>query len=179
MRLSAAFFSATCSRVASVVALTTGLTAALLAAPSARAAEPMSLDQLGWLAGCWAAENAEPGSVEHWLPLAGGTMIGVSRTVRNGRTVEHEFMHIRLDAEGRAVYTAIPARQKEASFTAISLGDSAVTFENLAHDFPQRIVYKAVGEDRLAARIEGQRNDATRGIDFPMRRVSCDAVLKP
>ncbi|MBO9687214.1 DUF6265 family protein [Roseateles chitosanitabidus] len=152
--------------------------AAVLTATGARAAEP-SLDQLTWLAGCWASENAEAGSVEHWLPLAGGTMLGVSRTVRNGRTVEHEFMQIRRDAEGRVVYIALPSRQTEASFTAVSVGDRSVTFENPAHDFPQRILYKAVGEDRLAARIEGQRNGATRGIDFPMRRVSCDTALRP
>ncbi|MDH0864418.1 DUF6265 family protein [Mitsuaria sp. GD03876] len=135
------------------------------------------LEQLSWLAGCWAAEKGDPGSVEHWLPLAGGTMLGVSRTIRNGRTVEHEFLQIRLNAEGKAVYIAMPSRQKEATFVAASIGDRAVTFENPEHDFPQRILYKQVGVDRLEARIEGQRNGTTRGIDFPMKRVSCDSAM--
>lgn len=174
MRHAAAAVSVSVSACACAAFITLTLS---MAASRAQAAEP-SLEQLGWLAGCWAAESADAGSVEHWLPLAGGTMLGVSRTVKNGRTVDHEFLQIRRDAEGRVVYVALPARQKEASFTAIAMGEREVTFENPAHDFPQRILYKAVGEDRLAARIEGQRNGMTRGIDFPMRRVSCDVALK-
>ncbi|OWQ85626.1 hypothetical protein CDN99_21300 [Roseateles aquatilis] len=150
------------------------LIAALLSSPMVARAEDSPLEQLSWLAGCWAAENGEAGSVEHWLPLAGGTMLGIGRTVKNGRTVEHEFLQIRLNAEGKPVYIALPSRQKEATFVATSIGDRAVVFENPAHDFPQRISYRAVGDDRLAARIEGLRNGAARGIDFPMKRVSCE-----
>ena len=59
---------------------------------SARAAD---ISQLAWLGGCWKSETAEPGSGEHWLPLAGGTLLGVSRTVKQGKTVEFEFMQVR------------------------------------------------------------------------------------
>ncbi|PIM54499.1 hypothetical protein CS062_03700 [Roseateles chitinivorans] len=156
-------------RLATAIAL---LSVAL--APAAVRAEDAQLERLSWLAGCWAAEKGEAGSVEHWLPLAGGTMLGIGRTVRNGRTVEHEFMQIRLDAEGRPVFIAQPSRQKEATFVATSIGERAVTFENPAHDFPQRVIYRAVGDSGLAARIEGTRNGASRGIDFPMQRVACE-----
>ncbi len=156
-------------RLAAAIAL---LSVAL--APAAVRAEDAQLERLSWLAGCWAAEKGEAGSVEHWLPLAGGTMLGIGRTVRNGRTVEHEFMQIRLDAEGRPVFIAQPSRQKEATFVATSIGERAVTFENPAHDFPQRVIYRAVGDSGLAARIEGTRNGASRGIDFPMQRVACE-----
>lgn len=52
----------------------------------------------------------------------------------------------------------------------------SVTFENPHHDFPQRVRYSAVGGDRIAARIEGVLNGSLRGIDFPLRRVQCDAL---
>jgi hypothetical protein len=103
-------------------------------------------------------------------------MLGVGRTVRNGRTVEHEFLQIRLNAEGRVVYVALPSRQKEATFVASSIGERSVTFENPQHDFPQRISYRALPEDRLAARVEGTRGGTLRGIDFPMKRVPCEAL---
>lgn len=140
------------------------------------AARAQELTALSWLAGCWAAESGEPGSGEHWLPLAGGTMLGIGRTVRNGKTVEHEFLQIRLNAEGKIVYIALPSRQKEATFTATNVAEGSVTFENLQHDFPQRIIYKALPGDRLAARIEGLRGSTLRGIDFPMKRVPCEAL---
>jgi len=103
-------------------------------------------------------------------------MLGVGRTVRNGKTVEHEFLQIRLNAEGKIVYIALPSRQKEATFTASIVTDGSVTFENPQHDFPQRITYKALPGDRLAARIEGVRGGTLRGIDFPMKRVQCEGL---
>lgn len=153
-----------------------GAVALVLMNPGTASAQPSALDQLAWLAGCWASESGESGSGEHWLPLAGGTMFGIGRTVRNGKTVEYEYLQIRLNAEGQPVYIALPSRQKETTFVATSVGDKAVTFENPQHDFPQRVIYKALPDDRLAARIEGLRNGVVRGIDFPMRRISCDAA---
>lgn len=146
----------------------------LLAAGEGAAAEPSPLLKLSWLAGCWAAESAEAGTVEHWLAPAGGTMFGVARTVRGGRTVEYEFMQIRLDTDGKVVYIASPSGQQQATFTATVVNERTVTFENPAHDFPQRIIYRALPGDRLAARIEGMQGGAMRGIDYPMKRVRCD-----
>lgn len=131
------------------------------------------LGALSWLSGCWAAEGGEPGSVEHWLPPAGGTMLGLSRTVKKGKTVEHEFLQIRANAEGRLVYIALPSGQKETTFTLANASEGTVTFENLQHDFPQRVIYRLLPDDRLAARIEGMRNGQLRGIDFAMKKVPC------
>lgn len=149
--------------------------AALTAAPALRA-QSADVESLAWLAGCWAAESGETGSGEQWMPPAGGTMLGVGRTVRNGRTVEHEFLQIRVGPQGRLVYVALPSRQQEATFTATTVADDAVIFENPQHDFPQRISYRLLPGGKLAARIEGQRGGHLRGIDFPMKRVSCDAL---
>ena len=76
-------------------------------------AAAQQLDQIAWLAGCWAAENGEPGSIEVWMPPTGGTMLGLGRTVKGGKTVEHEFMQIRHAADGKLIYVALPSRQKE------------------------------------------------------------------
>ena len=124
---------------------------------------------LAWLAGCWARQDAEPGSVEVWLEPAGGVMLGMSRTVRGGRTVEHEFLEIREVEPGALGYVAHPSGQAGATFKLLRTGDREVVFENLAHDFPQRILYRRTG-DELAARVEGERNGQIRGFDFPMTR---------
>ncbi|MDP2958801.1 MAG: hypothetical protein Q8N53_20420 [Longimicrobiales bacterium] len=58
----------------------------------------------------------------------------------------------------------------------LSAEGGALVFENLQHDFPQRILYRPLGLDSLVARIEGPRRDGPRGFDFPMRRVSCVGV---
>ncbi len=101
-------------------------------------------------------------------------MLGVGRTVKNGKTIDYEFMKIQLNPQGQLVFVAKPSRKPEAEFTMTQLSADAVTFENLQHDFPQRVIYRLAAGDRLAARIEGTRQGAALGIDFPMRRVACD-----
>jgi Domain of unknown function (DUF6265) len=156
---------------------TVTLVIALIIAANARATEPQlsAVQSLAWLAGCWAAEAGEQGSVEHWLAPAGGTMLGVGRTVKNGKTVESEFMRIQVNAEGKLVYIALPSGQAEAAFTQKEIAPNAVTFENLQHDFPQRISYRLLATDQLLARIEGLRKGVLRAIDYPMKRTRCDS----
>jgi hypothetical protein len=145
------------------------------AVPPVEAAEA-DIGSLAWLAGCWKAEKGERGSGEQWLPPAGGTMFGVSRTVKNGKTVEFEFIQVRLNAAGKLVFIALPSGQKETTFVASSGGKESVTFENPEHDFPQKVIYRLQSDDRLVARIEGTRDGKLRGVDFPMQRVACDAL---
>lgn len=147
--------------------------------PAAIAQTPpkASLVDLAWLAGCWASDSADAGSSEQWMPLAGGLLLGTSRTVKGGRTVSFEFMRILDGKDGVPVFIALPSGQRETHFPLASLIDGAAVFENPAHDFPQRVIYKRVGATQLHARIEGTRNGAVRGIDYPMKRVSCDAQL--
>jgi len=150
-----------------------------LIAPITSSAQDTELSKLAWLAGCWAAERGDAGSGERWTPLAGGTMLGVGRTVRDGKTVEYEFLQIRRNEEGKVVYIALPSGQAEASFTLTGATEDSATFENLEHDFPQRILYRLFPDGRLLVRIEGNRGGAPSGVDFPLQRVSCDVRPTP
>jgi hypothetical protein len=134
------------------------------------------VESLAWLAGCWAALDGEPGSGEQWTAPAGGTLLGVSRTVAGGRTVAHEFLQIREVAPGKLAYVAQPSGQAAATvFPLLRSGPREVVFENPDHDFPQRILYRLDGEGVLRARIEGLDGGKLQGVDFPMRRVACAA----
>jgi hypothetical protein len=137
-----------------------------------------SIDGLSWLSGCWALENAEAGTIESWLAPAGGMLLGVSRTVKSGKTVAYEFMQIHALANGTLAFTAKPSNQSEATFTLLRAGQREVVFENKTHDFPQRVGYRLVGPDALMARIEGTRNGKERAIDYPMRRTACAGETK-
>lgn len=155
-----------------------GTTAALAAV--AALAQPSALERAAWLAGCWAREGrAEPGTVEQWMAPAGGVMLGMARTVRGGKVVEHEFLDLRADTEGRLQYTATPSAQPRASFALLSQTEGELVFENAAHDFPQRIIYRRHADGRLLARIEGVMKGQARAVDFPMRRVACDGPVGP
>ena len=139
----------------------------------ARTTNGAEVAAVAWLAGCWSLENSEPGTVEVWMKPAGGVMLGMSRTIRKGVASAHEFMQIRSEASS-LVFIAQPSNQARTTFAASRMSDREVVFENLNHDFPQRIIYRWDGKAALRARIEGMREGTLRGVDYAMKKVSCE-----
>lgn len=142
------------------------------------AAAPMTASgadvaELSWLSGCWAAVDGEPGSGEYWLMPAGGSMLGINRTVRNG-TVAFEFLRIAEAEDGDLVLTASPSGQESTDFSLHCLSENQVTFENARHDFPQRVTYRLLPDGVLLGSIEGTTAAGSREVEFPMRRADCD-----
>jgi hypothetical protein len=136
-------------------------------------AQSAAINRAAWLAGCW--ELRAPGrlTTEMWMAPAGGAMFGASRTVIGTAVRESEYLQIAARGD-TLIYTAIPSGQTATQFKTTGTASTPIVFENLAHDFPQRIIYRRVSADSLVARIEGPGpNNTTRGSDFPMRRVDC------
>jgi hypothetical protein len=160
-----------------IAAVRTGAIALVIGATCLSAASPMSqpprgTQQLAWLAGCWERTTATSVVEEQWMRPRAGVMLGVSRTTRRDTVVAFEQLRI-FDRAGRTVYAALPSGQTLTEFETDATSDSAVTFENPTHDFPQRIIYRRRGADSVIARIEGVRGGQVRGVDFPYRRVGC------
>ena len=158
--------------------LATLIGAAMMLVASASAAvfrsDPSPLDQVAWLAGCWERSSGNRTGEEQWMRPRGGMMLGMGRTVRGDSTVEWE--HLRIAAEGDTlVYHAIPSGQEPAAFRAITVSADLVVFEDKAHDFPQRVIYRRAGADSLHARVEGVMQGRQRGIDFRFQRASCSS----
>src|SRR5690242_14607525 len=110
------------------------------AAPAPARAVDARLD-LGWLAGQWCGGGEDSRIEEAWLPEAGGSLLGMSGTVRAGRTASFEFMRITLQ-DGRASFHVQPDGAPPTVFVAAERGDGWIRFENPAHDFPNVIEYR-------------------------------------
>ncbi|MDX2043244.1 MAG: DUF6265 family protein [Acidobacteriota bacterium] len=146
---------------------------ALLTPTPGSAQQKTTLDDLAWLAGCWQDERGTRFREESWTKPKGGTMLGVGRQVRDGKTTEYEFMRIHED-KGEIYFTAKPSGQAETTFKLVSYADGKATFENPQHDFPTRVIYSKQSDGSLLARIEGVMNGQKRGIDFPFKRAKCE-----
>ena len=142
-------------------------------AASAVAQGSAKVEQVAWLTGCWEYKTEKRTVEEHWMAPRGHTMLGAGRTVQGEKLLEFEMVLIR-EQDGRLAYEAHPSGQPTAVFLSRTIGERDAVFENLQHDFPQRIGYTRDG-DSLVAWIEGPRGGQTRRIAFRYRRVDCPA----
>ena len=133
-----------------------------------------TLNDLGWLAGCWEANLRGREVNEQWMKPSGGIMLGMARTVAQGKAAEFEFTQIREDKDGSIYYVAKPSGQSEASFKLVKLKNKEAVFENPQHDFPQRIIYRLEADGSLFARVEATAEGKLRGIDYPYKRAKCE-----
>lgn len=145
----------------------------LILALASAGAQAAPLDQLAWLGGCWTLDKGEPGSVEQWTAQAGGSMMGMSRTIKGGKVANYEFMRITTANDDALIFHAQPSGQDATSFTATTLTATEVVFENAGHDFPQRISYRYKAPAALHATVDGTHNGKAMRIDFPMTRADC------
>lgn len=100
-------------------------------------------------------------------------MLGTSRSLRGDRTASFEFMLLRQQDDGNLVMTALPNGRNPTPFTATHVDADEAVFENPGNDFPQRIRYHRIDDQRAFARIDIAQHDPKQAVDFPMHRVSC------
>lgn len=110
-----------------------------------------------WMTGTWAATIDGVRMEEHWTDAGGDLMLGMHRDIRPNGKVFFEFVRIEK-RDGRLAYVAQPGGRPPTVFPLKAAEESRITFENLQHDFPQRVIYWRDGS-RLCARVEGPVND--------------------
>ena len=129
--------------------------------------------KLGFISGCWKGGDKVQILEEQWTRPAGQTMLGIGRTIKDGKTEFYEFLQIRERSDG-IFYIAEPNGQKAVSFKLVKVNDSQAIFENPQHDFPQRIVYQKTIDGSLLATLEGTESGKAKLVEFAMKRVRCN-----
>lgn len=142
---------------------------AFAAATSACAEPADDVAGLAWMAGDWIEEKGGVISREVWLSPIGGVMAGAGQTNAPGRKPFVEHFKITAEPAG-ATFTAILPGQPPTPFVLLPRKGEDVVFENKAHDFPQRIMFRRCGQDRCA-RIEGLVNGKLEFEEWRYRRV--------
>jgi hypothetical protein len=150
------------------------------AEPSAPVGGPLAA--LAWLEGCWKGTVNRREFREHWMPLRGNVLIGVSHMVMQDRTQGFEYLRLESRSDG-IYYVAAPSGKSESVFRmteqtfdrAEGRDDQIFTFVNPAQEFPQKITYRRGSEGWLYAVVSGKPGGKDREITYPMRRVDCES----
>lgn len=133
------------------------------------------LADLGWLAGCWEDRKSATAFLlsEQWMKPEGGMMIGVGRTIRDGKASDWEFMRIEQTGDGLTFFAKPKANPDWTAFPMVRMSSTEILFENSGHDFPNRVIYRHPKPDLITPRIEGTINGKMQAIDFSLERVAC------
>jgi len=113
---------------------------------------------LDWLAGNWISCNGTSITEERWLGPANGVLVGVNLS-RSAANSSFEFFRIARDVTGTLAYHAQPDGRTPVTFRLVEATPGKAVFENLKHDFPQRIIYSRAGQTlhaRVEATVEGK-----------------------
>lgn len=142
----------------------------LLALLAAAIAAP----DLSWMAGDWV--SCAPGEVveERWLGPSGGALVGVNLT-RTPTGDSFEFLRVGPGAKGGVAFIARPGGAAPTEFALVEAREGYARFEDPAHDFPKRIVYRRDGEAMVAAATDLQ----DKGPSWRFVRGEASACPKP
>jgi hypothetical protein len=145
----------------------------LLVSAGAGAQDPNpQMSKLAWIAGCWKGGDKTQ-KEEQWTKLAGGTMLGVGRTIKDGKTITYDFLQIR-EKGPEILLIAHPDGGAAVYFKLGTVSDSEAVFENDTIKFPRRIRYQRQADGSLIVAIEGKEEDRQKRYESPMQRVKCD-----
>jgi Domain of unknown function (DUF6265) len=142
---------------------------ALLLAPCASAQTPPATPD--WMSGYWLSCEHSEQVAENWFGAGSGMLLGANLT-RGAHGVQFEMLRIGASSQPSATgvsYYGQPGGRPPTEFVGRELGAHRVVFENLAHDFPQRIIYWREGSS-LHARVEGVVNGRLETEEWRMRR---------
>ncbi|MGQ0558709.1 MAG: DUF6265 family protein [Sphingosinicella sp.] len=128
-----------------------------------------------WLAGYWLSCEAGREVSETWSDPRGGIMLGSSLTVSATGRLSWEQTRIGPASSGTGLaFFALPSGQAAAEFPLLRASPGEVVFENRAHDFPQRVIYRRAGE-ALLGRIEGTIGGRERSAEWHYRAAPLNA----
>ena len=142
---------------------------------AARVSAHGPLEPLRFMAGCWQGPGAKGQVVEeHYTAPSANLILGMTRYTRNGVATGYEFYTIAWE-DSTVVLTPRLEGQAPVPFRLASMDARSAVWENPAHDFPTRILYRRAAGDSLVARIEGPGPDGrTASEEWLMVRVRCE-----
>lgn len=134
------------------------------------------LEDLSWLAGSWSGEvnGAAPGTrfETHYTTPHGGVILSSSKAFgQSGKLSWFEFERFEI-RDGALQVTPYPNGQASVSFTLVHYDQlvKMAVFANPQHDYPKRIIYQRMADDRLLLVVAGNEGEDAPVMEFSLSR---------
>jgi len=126
---------------------------------------PPRITDLAWLEGVWQGKIGDRDFEARYSGADGGQVLSSSKYTKDGMAAGFEFE--RFEEQGDSlVLTPFPEGKSSVTFRLAELDVKGrrVVFENLAHDFPTRLSYQRVANDRLTILVSGPGEDGNEQV---------------
>jgi hypothetical protein len=130
------------------------------------------MEQASWLKGTWENTMPEGRLSEKWEKINDSLYKGQSFFIKDKDTLHYETINF-YQKNGKLIYEpTVKGQNNDASvsFKLTKITDSLLVFENPAHDYPQKIVYRRITDDSLAAEISGKQQGKPASEMYPMKK---------
>jgi hypothetical protein len=130
---------------------------------------------MSWLVGEWENKMPEGDLTETWKKLNDSTYTAKTFFIKGKDTLHSEDI-VLIQKGNHLLYVPTVKGQndnKPVEFKMIEMEDgkeNEFQFENPAHDYPQKIVYKKVNDTSLIATISGKQQGKTSSESYPMTK---------
>jgi len=141
-------------------------------APASTPDGKATLAAMTWLGGTWSGSMWGGTFTAYYSTPEGGKILSYSKLEKEGKIAFHEFELFESSGD-KLVLRPHPGGKPAASFqlTAASAADKKVTFENPKNDFPTRLVYHRVADDRLVITLDDPHGDTKKVETFDLKRM--------
>jgi hypothetical protein len=130
------------------------------------------MEDYQWMVGSWLAHGME--YIEEWSIINDSTMTARVYREEGTDTIVSEQI-VFSERNGNFVYTPTVKSQNSGqpiNFEATVMTPNELQFENMAHDFPNRIVYFRTSDQQMDVRIEAVANgQVMKSYDILMSRL--------
>jgi len=136
-------------------------------------ANAQSINSLSWLSGVWVQQSPKFTIYETWeFSSDYQSLLGKGITLVNNDIVSEEEISITI-VKGKLTYNVTVKNQNNGEtipFAATEQTQNHIVFENLNHDFPQKISYNKVSDQQLEVVISAIKNNKEEKIQFLFNR---------
>ena len=130
------------------------------------------IEKMNWLVGNWEQKLPNGLITETWTKENDSTFSGKSYFVKEKDTLSFESIEL-LQKKDTLYYIPTVKGQnsdKPITFILTTATEKEFTFENPAHDYPQKIVYKKVNDTNLVATISGMQQGKPSSESYSMKK---------
>ena len=125
-----------------------------------------------WLLGNWENKAVDGTLTESWEKVNDSTFQAQSYFIKEKDTVHFESIILQQKGENLTYNATVKGQNndKPVAFKLTTATDKQVSFENLKHDYPQKISYTQITPDSLVAKISGIQQGKPSSARYSMKK---------